>query len=194
MRKLKTRGGQSIKDGINSANVRSDWKKLWHLRNFVASSSKRNCWRTERGDSRTPRLRPRGGSRRRGRPLRRPRPKTRTPTTFGAVCLRRWWPSCCWGTPWLVAPFEPENTNIEEKTEDTKVLKWAYLLKHSLRIRHSTRFLVSSGSIDGGQILASGRQLVHGNHGVRRLLAAQLQHRKQVERRRTHICQSANLI
>ncbi len=67
----------------------------------------------------------------------------------------------------------------------------AYLFEHSLWIWHSRCFLPAS--IDACQILTAGRQLIHGHHGVRRLLAAQLQHREEVEGRGTHVCQTSDL-
>ena len=66
-----------------------------------------------------------------------------------------------------------------------------YLFKHSLGIGNSGRLLPPP--VDAGQVLAAGGQLVHGHHGVGRLLPAQLQHREEVQRGRAHVGQASNL-
>ena len=69
------------------------------------------------------------------------------------------------------------------------VLPLAYLFKHSLGVGYPCGFLPTPAV---GQVLPR-CQLVHGHHGTRGLLSAQLQHREQVEGYRAHVGQGSNL-
>lgn len=110
--------------------------------------------------------------------------------TFDGVCLHLWWSSYCLSMPLLVGPFGPKII-IGYCVAHLCLPYLSYLFKHPFRIWNS--WCLFPSSIDCGQVLSPCCQLVHGYHGIRRLLTTQFQHWKQVQWSRTHIGQTSNL-
>ena len=66
-----------------------------------------------------------------------------------------------------------------------------YLLEHPLGVGNAGGLLAAVPG-PAGEVV-SGGELVHGDHGGAGLLPAQLQHREQIQRHRTHVRQGPHL-